>query len=169
MNGEAKLLPGSQANAEFRFPEPELMDGFEIYAARRSDLECEGEVRFDNPGDGLLFKPAIPPDQPGWMTVRSELESDHLAPESGYQAVWTVSFRGSPPPQGPQVGYLRIRSRTGPDGRITSAWYGKVYHGDPNFAGAMKLILDYYLNPDGTQNVEFDPRRNLGRDRTNKR
>lgn len=62
VNGEAKLLPGSQANAETRFPEPELMDGFEIYAARRSDLECEGEVRFDNPGDGLLFKPAIPPD-----------------------------------------------------------------------------------------------------------
>lgn len=168
VNGKATLLPGSQANAESRFPEPELMDGFEIYAARRSDMECQGEVRFDNRGDGLQFVSVTPPDRPKWMSVRSDLESAHLAPESGYQAVWSVSGRVPPQPQEPQVGYFRIRSKLDSAGRIASAWYGKIYSGNPHLAGAQRLILDYYLNPDGTRNVEYDPQRNLGRDRTNK-
>ena len=33
------------------------------------------------------------------------------------------------------------------------AWYGKIY-GD-------FFDMVYYLNPDGTRNVEFDPKRNL--------
>lgn len=70
--------------------------------------------------------------------------------------------------EGAQTGYLRIRSRMGPDGRIVSAWYGKVYGRKSDFAGFPRLLLDYYLNPDGTRNVEYDPQRNLGRDYTNK-
>jgi len=169
VGGRAKPLPSSMLVTGFEFPEPELQEGYEIYAVGESDLECQGEVRFANPGDGLLFKPAIPPDQPGWMTVRSKLESDHLAPEAGYQAVWTYSSKNPPKDEGKQVGYLRIRSRTGLDGRITSAWYGKVYDGNRRTVGAQKLVLDYYLNPDGTRNVEYDWQRNLGRDYTYKR
>jgi hypothetical protein len=166
VNGKAETLPGSKKVKGYSFPEPELRNGFEIFAVRKSDHECRGEVRFGNPGDGLQFTPAVPADQPRWMLARSDLESMHLAPESGYQPVWTKSSLDRTPVQGRQVGYFRIRSRLNHDRRVVSAWYGKIYNSNTNFAGAPKLVLDYYLNTDGTRNVEWDPRHNLARSST---
>lgn len=57
---------------------------------------------------------------------------------------------------------LRIRSKLGSDGQIVSAWYGKVYGQRADIARLPILRMDYYINPDGTRNVEYDPERNLG-------
>ena len=150
-------------SCSLELPKPEPQDGYEIFAVSASDVDCRGELRFNNPGDGLQFVPLVPPDRPWWARTISALKSDHLAPENGYQAVWTYSNKNPPPSTGEQVGYLRIRSKTGPDGKLVSAWYGKVY--DRNaalIASVPKLHMKYYINPDGTRNVEYDPARNLG-------
>ena len=58
---------------------------------------------------------------------------------------------------------FRIRSEE-EDGKLVKALYGKI-HGDIRFdpregkAGA--ISFKYYLNPDYTRNLEFDPKRNL--------
>jgi len=39
------------------------------------------------------------------------------------------------------------------DGKVVKALYGKIY-GD-------FFDMVYYLNPDGTRNIEYDPKRNL--------
>jgi hypothetical protein len=51
------------------------------------------------------------------------------------------------------------------EGKVVSALYGKI-HGDFRwFIGARApksgLAFTYYLNPDGTRNIEYDPKRNL--------
>lgn len=61
--------------------------------------------------------------------------------------------------------FIRVRTVRDKEGKITSALYGKV-HGDFRwFIGARVpksgLAFTYYLNPDGTRNIEFDPNRNL--------
>jgi hypothetical protein len=125
-------------------------------------------VRFPNPGDGLQFVSAHGGEQRTWMKPTSDLESEHFAPESGYQPVWAGSTLARRDVNGDEVGYFRIRSQLAPDGKVLRAWYGKIYGSNANFVLSQRLILDYYLNPDGTRNVEWDPKRNLGGDFTNK-
>jgi hypothetical protein len=174
VGGRAELLPYGTPVAGFNFPAPEAQDGYEVFGVRKADRECKGEIRFDNPGDGLQFVPTAPSDQLKRMLFRSDLESDHLAPEAGYQAVWTYSSKNKPDYETPghyngeQVAYIRIRSKMEADGRIVSALFGKAYDMEPDFARLPHLIMDFYLNPDGTRNVEYDTQRNLGRDDTNK-
>jgi len=60
---------------------------------------------------------------------------------------------------------FRIRSKEGRDGKIESAMYGKII-GPIMFAPARSkkstiINFKYYLNPDGTRNLEHDPKRNL--------
>lgn len=64
---------------------------------------------------------------------------------------------------------FRVRSVSDPYGRLLTAWYGKIYG-----PGRIELRSDrswqiqllYYLNPDSTRNLEFDPKRNLFRDQS---
>jgi hypothetical protein len=55
------------------------------------------------------------------------------------------------------------------DNRVTEALYGKIL-GDinvrPQKDGKAKVDFTYYLNPDRTRNLEFDPSRNLFTDLT---
>jgi hypothetical protein len=44
---------------------------------------------------------------------------------------------------------------TNAQGEVVSAFYGKIYR------DIGRYHFTYCLNPDGTRNVEFDPRRNL--------
>ena len=50
------------------------------------------------------------------------------------------------------------------DGKLVKAMYGKI-HGpltfDPIFSKTATIGIQYYLNPDYTRNLEFDPTRNL--------
>ncbi len=166
-NGQSKLRAISRVG-ESKLPNPVIDNGFELFVAHRADVGCQNEIRFINPNDGLQFRPVFPDGLPSWLTYRSELESEHLAPESGYKAVWVPDRESDEPhiKRRAWVGYLRIRSQTDAAGNVVSALYGKVYDATPNFIRAERLVLDYYINPDGTRHVEFDPERNLGRDHT---
>jgi len=59
---------------------------------------------------------------------------------------------------------FRVRSVVDQQGRIIRANYGKI-HGpfrlSPRLDGRWAIDLLYYYNPDGTPNLEFDPKRNL--------
>jgi hypothetical protein len=61
--------------------------------------------------------------------------------------------------------FMRVRTVRDKDGRVVSALYGKI-HGDFRWfigtrAPKSGLAFTYYLNPDGTRNIEYDPKRNL--------
>jgi len=110
-------------------------------------------LTFSNSGDGIQ-----PFEAP--YHVGSRLKSPREAPEQGYLPQW-VQKRSRRPGQPEQGGppdrkrnyFFRVRSRSEADGTVGRALYGKIY-GD-------FMEFTYYLNPDGTRNMEFDPKRNL--------
>ena len=110
-------------------------------------------VSFPHPKDGIqLFEAPY--------NYGSSLKSAREAPADGYlpQLVLTTSKRrGSPKitnKDGEKHNYfLRVRTIVNAQGQIVSACYGKVYGEFMN--------CTYYLNPDETRNVEYDPKRNL--------
>jgi hypothetical protein len=64
--------------------------------------------------------------------------------------------------------FLRIRSELDEHGNLVKALYGKIIKRDysigwsPGFKNSPPTIaFIYYVNPDGTRNVEFDRKRNL--------
>jgi len=117
------------------------------------DFDWVLNVSFSNPGDGLQ---RFEPDS---ASGGSELRSPYEAPLDGYIAALKLirSRRAHLRDQTtfkPDGGYLfRVRTELDAQGRVVKAWYGKIY-GD-------FFDMVYYLNPDGTRNVEFDPKRNL--------
>lgn len=57
---------------------------------------------------------------------------------------------------------FRVRTIVNEEGKIVGSKYGKIY--GPIESGVGKqyhMRFTYYLNPDGTRNLEFDPKRNL--------
>lgn len=120
-------------------------------------------LRFSNPGDGLI--PLF--DLHG---AESELHLPRHAPEEGYQPerVLTTAWVGGRPteePANPAKGYLfRVRTELTPDGKVKKAWYGKM-DGELDWKvrheATGTVEFDYYLNPDGTRNLEFDRKKNL--------
>ncbi len=130
----------------------------------RDDFEATMNLTFSNADDGIQPVTGPPPPYNG-----SELLLSRTAPVDGYQKQWTVQLRVNP--NGSVVGwakndryfYFRVRSVQA-DGQTVKSFYGKI-HGDiewcPTNAKTAWLKFCYYLNPDGTRNVEFDPKRNL--------
>ena len=119
----------------------------------KEDWDWELKVSFSNPGDGLQRF------QPDSTYGGSELRSSHEAPPDGYLPKLTL-VRSRQPNTREQTtfkadgGYFfRVRTQLDAQGQVVKAWYGKIY-GD-------FFDMVYYLNPDGTRNVEFDPKRNL--------
>lgn len=108
-------------------------------------------IDFPRPGDGLI------------KSTRDKTESEYPmlyeAPSTGYEPHWTQyreKRRGVPMRTNRDkeaVYYMRLRTRLDEKGNVKVAWYGKLC-GD-------FLDFTYYLNPDGTRNVEFDLERNL--------
>ena len=146
----------------------------EGYWNGRYDNYSELTLTFSNESDGLIAFEADP-------MYGSRLRSSNMAPSEGYknQRVW-IQMR-KPADEGKTGNdlvrrdydkrsnyYLRVRSKTDKNGRITSALYGKIY-GDIKYGGASEdgcfLIFKYYLNPNANDgNVEFDPEKNLFED-----
>jgi hypothetical protein len=102
----------------------------------------------------------------------STLVSDHEAPSDGYQPSYAYTQRMRPKlkdrtnmtPRFGQIAYFRVRTEVDDKGQVKKAWYGKMY-GDLHcaFDSDKRICVNFtfYLNPDGTRNVEFDPERNL--------
>ncbi len=144
-----------------------------IFVAQRkiiTDDEYDGTLAlsFSREGDGLLPYETTQSDSSG-------LRMPYQAPEGGYLPGKTWREKRYIAGDGmkhvlssaaPNMNYfIRVRTVRDKDGRVISALYGKV-HGDFRwFIGARApksgLAFIYYLNPDGTRNVEFDPKRNL--------
>ncbi|NOT96087.1 MAG: hypothetical protein HOP00_07245 [Nitrospira sp.] len=135
-----------------------------------SDQEYDGTLtlRFSNEGDGLVAHEIPQPDPPG-------LRMPYIAPDDGYVSskTWEESRHTSARRNGNIIStasnrmnyFIRVRTVRDKEGKIVSALYGKI-HGDFRwFIGARApksgLAFIYYLNPDGTRNVEYDPKRNL--------
>lgn len=97
----------------------------------------------------------------------SEFKLPRFAPESGYNKGLTVFIdRGEiiKKSKKENMNYMfRIRSEI-ENRKLKKAMYGKI-HGDINIGtnkdGTAYLEFKYYLNPDYTRNLEFDPTRNL--------
>lgn len=135
-----------------------------------SDQEYDGTLtlRFSNEGDGLVAHEIEQPDPPG-------LRMPYSAPDAGYisSKTWVESRHTSGRENGKIIStasnrmnyFIRVRTVRDNEGKIVSALYGKI-HGDFRwFIGARApksgLAFTYYLNPDGTRNIEFDSKRNL--------
>lgn len=135
-----------------------------------SDQEYDGTLtlRFSNEGDGLVAYEIARSDPPG-------LRMPYTAPDDGYVSnkTWQESRHTSGRGNGKIIStasnrmnyFIRVRTVLDNEGKIVSALYGKI-HGDFRwFIGARApksgLAFTYYLNPDGTRNIEYDPKRNL--------
>ncbi|MFO7534397.1 MAG: hypothetical protein R6X19_01710 [Kiritimatiellia bacterium] len=126
-------------------------------------------LHFPLPGAGIITN-IVPIHNE--MPIGSQLVSDHTAPAEGYRASYEYSQRMRPKlsdrvnmtPRFGQIAYFRVRTELDDKGQVKKAWHGKMY-GDLysafDFDKRICLIFTYYLNPDGTRNVEFDLTRNL--------
>ena len=143
---------------------------FEARRSVRSDRDYEGSLTLDfsNAADGLIT--FNKPREDG-----SELRLPYLAPIDGYVAQRVWREKRQPAPDGRDKVqsdssstmnyFFRVRTVVDGEGKVVSAYYGKI-HGDIRYFIGTKaprsgLAFTYYLNPDGTRNVEFDPKRNL--------
>jgi hypothetical protein len=119
-------------------------------------------LSFTNPSDGLIRTNIH------WRNDY-DLRLPPMAPEAGYSNKWELHLMESKDPQSHTVHaqanwseddnyYFRVRTKTDSAGGILSAIYGKIYEGiqyhprsaHPNAA----VSFEYYLNPDGTRNLE---------------
>jgi hypothetical protein len=116
---------------------------------------------FSNSGDGIQVL-----EKDSW----SRFPWVYEAPEGGYHGEFALpetSASGSGKSSDEQHPYLvyRVRSKADASGKITSAKYGKMNSfvlADGSREKGCRLSFGYWLNPDGTRNLEFDPNRNLG-------
>ncbi len=129
----------------------------------KRNYQAHLNVLFSNKFDGILYY-----KENGLSG--SEFKLPRFAPLDGYLGNWEIAkIRTSK--AGVKVSFLkednfilRIRSEE-KDGKFDRAIYGKIV-GPISFGNITKqdtvtIIFKYYLNPDYTRNLEFDPNRNL--------
>jgi hypothetical protein len=126
----------------------------------RRDFDASLELTFSNEGDGI--QPVYAPH----TKSADELRLPRMARTAGYEDRWfrQDSYLGRLQTRKDQNYFFRVRTRK--QGDKIEGWYGKI-HNEIRFDAvnvkATMLMFTYYLNPDGTTNVEFDPKRNLFR------
>jgi hypothetical protein len=120
-------------------------------------------LTFSNPADGLIRTNIH------WRNDYT-LRLPPMAPETGYSNKWELYLNESRDPVTRVIYrqtnwseddnyYFRVRSKLDSSGRIQSAIYGKIYRGilygparEPD--DPPSITFHYYLNPDGTRNLE---------------
>lgn len=121
------------------------------------------DLMFSNPSDGLIRTNIH------WRNDYT-LRLPPLAPETGYINKWELYLNETKDPGTGIVEaqanwsqddnyYFRVRSKLDVNGGIQSAIYGKIYGGilyGPARAtdDLPSITFEYYLNPDGTRNLE---------------
>lgn len=127
-------------------------------------------VTFPGQGNGMIPLEA-PQPQP------SPLRMPYEAPADGYEPkrVWRAVRKYNPVTMENEEYvndssktrnfFFRVRSEVDAEGKVLKAMYGKIhapFEFGPRGKNAMPAIyFAYYLNPDGTRNIEYDPKRNL--------
>jgi|GEM_PF-650575 len=120
------------------------------------DIDVSLKITMPHPGDGLIKVE---------QNKVSEFVSDYEAPAGGYHPSVDLFTRRRQEKRGwsgeretnadeNALYYFRVRTELDEHGTVKNAWYGKI-------CGELDKAPRYYLNPDGTRNVEFDPSRNL--------
>ncbi len=150
---------------------------FHSVAEVKNDSHYRGElvVTFPRPGDGLIVID-LPERQP------SPLRMPYEAPSDGYEPkrTWRSGRKYNPQEMkneeyyddssNTQNYFIRVRTELDANGNIVKAMYGKIHapfsYGPRGFdrngaTGKQSIQFVYYLNPDGTRNIEYDPKRNL--------
>lgn len=127
--------------------------------ASEKDYEVTLHLGFSNDGDGIQTVLAPPFLEGSWLRL------PRYAPTEGYEPRWeqTHSYRQPPQERREHNYFFRVRTQLA-DGKPQKSLYGKI-HGDICVAGygtpKTLVMFTYYLNPDGTRNMEYDPKRNL--------
>lgn len=146
---------GSGAEADFIFKIDVIHNG-------GNDFEYNLEIKFPNKFDGMI-------EYEEDMRQGSVFKLPRTAPLEGYKNKHRAILRGVK--RGAKISWeesrhyvFRIRSEE-EGGKLKRAMYGKIIS-DITITGAKKgempgLKFKYYLNPDYTRNLEFDPTRNL--------
>jgi hypothetical protein len=127
-------------------------------------------VTFPGQGNGLIQLEVPQPQS-------SPLRMPYEAPADGYESerVWRAVRKYNPQTMeneeyvndSSKTGnfFIRVRAELDAEGKIMKALYGKIhapFEFGPRGKNAMPAIyFVYYLNPDGTRNIEYDPKRNL--------
>lgn len=151
---------------------------FEVsgYFNKPEDRQAKLVLSFPKEGDGVVLFPID-------HRMGSELKSDHLAPETGYQEskTWHRNYVITRPMHTPDESpgnvvnefskdsglFLRLRTELDENGEVARANYAKLY-GDPTFSwdigtgeGAI-YFRHVFFNPEvNDRNLEFDQTSNL--------
>jgi hypothetical protein len=130
----------------------------------RENFSLKVALSFTNKGDGLqLVK------DNSWKQGVSVMNFPRNAPEDGYAANFSmvVSDDGTAykDDHAYDFGYFfRVRTTESAQGKIEHTCYGKIKGPISTFGAATAhpgVEFTYYLNPDGTTNLEADPSKNL--------
>jgi hypothetical protein len=156
---------------------------------KHADFEFRGSGVLSNRlnYDGTL-ELRLPGDGNGILTNQmdaisgSELKMAYEAPVDGYQNEWrwrnvrstedkVRAISNFIDESYPGRGFIfRVRSVLDSQGRVIRSWYGKIpgpFVFDPRGRDSRSFVnFVYYLNPDSTRNLEFDPKQNLFRNLT---
>jgi hypothetical protein len=122
------------------------------------DYDTKLELSFPNKFDGIQI---IKEDR----AIGSELKLSRIAPETGYQNKLIRSRSRAPGKSGENDqkednNYIfRIRSEEN-NGKFVRAMYGKI-QGDIFVHPPSSIYFKYYLNPNYSRNLEFNPNMNL--------
>jgi len=126
--------------------------------------DCSLTISFSNSFDGIQ---SFELDMGGDFTVGSGFRTPRHAPENGYlnEIVTRRSSKDLPVYRtNDTYHFFRVRSETDENGKLKRAMYGKM-KGDlrpsPQKDGLALINLFYWLNPDYTNNMEFDIDKNL--------
>jgi hypothetical protein len=127
----------------------------------RKEYDNKLTLSFSNEGDGIQSVYAEP--------YVNQLRLPRQAPEEGYEQLLVqrdlrIPGKSYDIERNDQNYFFRIRTLK-KDGKIISAMYGKI-HGKIGFdcinsKESALILFTYYLNPDGTRNMEFDLNKNL--------
>ena len=130
------------------------------------DFDATLTMTFTNPYDGILN---IKDGGGGDYNVGSRFRLPRIAPLTGYEkklvqrlSTSDPGFYANNPDDNNYI--FRVRSEVDVDGKLKRAMYGKIrgtVFVEPRSSKTGGIRLYYYLNPDYTPNLEFDPNRNF--------
>ncbi|AMV73073.1 hypothetical protein JCM30471_14880 [Desulfuromonas carbonis] len=150
---------GQGTTADFVFKFVQRFDNMNNYDATMI-------LTFSNPFDGIQV---VKDDGGGDFNIGSWYRLQRTAPETGYlprieKRISRGSYGRYSDIEDDNNYIFRIRSEVGENGKLKQAMYGKIRGELRHFVGdGGGIKIHYYLNPDYTRNLEFDPKRNLFR------
>jgi len=122
------------------------------------DFDVHMTLTFSNPDDGIQL---VKDDGGGIFNTGSQFRLPRMAPLDGYQS----RLEKSQSRDNDSSNYIfRVRSEVDENGKLVRAMYGKIRGEivpEPRRTETAKVYMHYYLNPDYTRNLEWDPKRNL--------